>query len=41
MREIVINGDGNDQLDFTYIEDLVDGIEKCCTNKNAIIKHLI
>ena len=34
--EIVINGDGNDQLDFTYIEDLVDGIERCCINSNAI-----
>ena len=35
-NEIVINGDGNDQLDFTYINDLVDGIERCCSNKNAI-----
>ena len=35
-KEIAINGDGEDKLDFTYIEDLIDGIEKCCTNKNAI-----
>ena len=35
-NEIVINGDGNDQLDFTYIEDLVDGIEKCCSNEKAL-----
>ena len=35
-KEISINGDGEDKLDFTYIEDFIDGIEKCCTNKNAI-----
>ena len=35
-NEIVINGDGNDQLDFTYIEDLISGIEKCCYNEKAI-----
>ena len=35
-NDIVINGDGNDQLDFTYIKDLVDGIERCCSNENAI-----
>ena len=35
-NDIIINGDGNDQLDFTYIKDLVDGIEKCCSNENAI-----
>ena len=23
-------------LDFTYIEDLVQGINLCCTNKNSI-----
>ncbi len=34
--EININGDGEDKLDFTYIEDLVSGISECCTNKNAI-----
>ena len=35
-NEININGDGEDKLDFTYIEDLVQGITKCCTNKNAL-----
>ena len=35
-KEITINGDGEDMLDFTYIEDFIDGIEKCCINKNAI-----
>ena len=33
--EININGDGNDKLDFTYIEDLVRGISYCCDNENA------
>ncbi len=35
-KPITINGDGEDKLDFTYIEDLVDGIEKCCSNPKAI-----
>jgi len=35
-NEITINGDGEDKLDFTYIEDFIDGVEKCCSNKNAI-----
>ncbi len=35
-KEITINGDGEDKLDFTYIEDLVSGIASCCDNKNAI-----
>tara|TARA_B100000989_G_scaffold282554_1_gene247707 strand:+ start:500 stop:1492 length:993 start_codon:yes stop_codon:yes gene_type:complete len=34
-KQITINGDGEDKLDFTYIEDFIDGIEKCCTNQNA------
>ncbi len=33
---IKINGTGNEKLDFTYIDDLVSGIEKCCTNSKAI-----
>ena len=33
--DININGDGNDKLDFTYIEDLVRGISYCCDNENA------
>ena len=31
----IINGDGNERLDFTYIEDLVDGISTCCENEKA------
>ncbi len=30
-----INGDGNDKLDFTYIEDLVRGISYCCDNEKS------
>ena len=33
--EITIAGDGNDRLDFTYIDDLVDGIIKTIDNKNS------
>ncbi len=35
-QEISINGDGEDKLDFTYIEDLIDGIILTCENNNAI-----
>jgi nucleoside-diphosphate-sugar epimerase len=35
-KEITINGDGDDGLDFTYIKDLVDGITKAIENDNAI-----
>ena len=34
-QEILINGDGNDKLDFTYIDDLVQGIILCCENEKA------
>ena len=34
--DINISGDGEEKLDFTYIEDLVQGISLCCTNKNSI-----
>ncbi len=34
-KEIVINGDGKDSLDFTYIQDLVDGILKVVTTDKA------
>ena len=40
-KNIEINGDGNEKLDFTYIEDLVNGIVLCCENKNALMKLLI
>ena len=36
QEKITINGDGSEKLDFTYIEDLIDGIEKCCNNEKAI-----
>ncbi len=35
-EEITINGDGSDSLDFTYIQDLVEGIAKVIENDNAI-----
>ena len=34
--DITINGDGEEKLDFTYIEDLISGIGLCCDNKSAI-----
>ena len=34
--DITINGDGEEKLDFTYIEDLINGIGLCCGNKDAI-----
>ena len=34
-KTIKINGDGSDRLDFTYIQDLVDGIIKIIQNKEA------
>lgn len=33
--DVVINGNGREKLDFTYIEDLVSGIATCCENDNA------
>ena len=35
-KELTINGDGQEKLDFTYIEDLTDGILKIINNKKAI-----
>ena len=35
-KDILINGDGEDKLDFTYIDDLVDGIHLCCLKKESI-----
>lgn len=34
--EIIINGDGNEKLDFTYIDDLVNGIICTIKSKKAI-----
>ena len=33
---IIINGDGTEKLDFTYIDDLVNGIICCLKSKNSI-----
>lgn len=35
-NDIVIEGDGKDKLDFTYINDLVHGIEKVIAEKNSL-----
>lgn len=35
-KEILINGDGKEKLDFTYIDDLIDGFVKVIKNKNSI-----
>lgn len=35
-KPLILNGDGNEKLDFTYIQDLVQGIEKSIDNKKAI-----
>lgn len=37
-KELSINGDGSDRLDFTYIDDLVHGISCILGNKLAINK---
>jgi nucleoside-diphosphate-sugar epimerase len=34
-QEIVVNGDGSDGLDFTYIQDLVDGLTRVIDRKDA------
>ena len=34
-REIIINGDGNDKLDFTYITDLIEGVTNIIDNPNS------
>ena len=34
--DIEINGSGDEKLDFTYIEDLLQGIYKACVNKNSL-----
>ena len=35
-KEIVMSDQGREALDFTYINDLVDGVTKCIGNKNAL-----
>lgn len=34
-KNIKINGDGSDELDFTYIQDLIQGVIKSIENSNA------
>tara|TARA_B100001175_G_C19502426_1_gene638883 strand:+ start:525 stop:1523 length:999 start_codon:yes stop_codon:yes gene_type:complete len=33
--DITVNGDGEEKLDFTYIEDLIEGISLCCEKESA------
>ena len=33
---ITVYGNGEQTRDFTYIDDLINGISLCCNNKNAI-----
>lgn len=35
-KELFIDGDGEECLDFTYIKDFVDGVVLCCKKKEAI-----
>lgn len=35
-KDVVIHGDGTDSLDFTYIQDLIQGVIKIIENDNAI-----
>ena len=34
-KPIVTDGDGSDKLDFTYINDLIDGVAKAIESKNS------
>ncbi len=35
-KNLEINGDGQDSLDFTYIDDLINGVELVIKNKNSL-----
>ena len=35
-QDIIVRGSETERIDFTYIDDLVDGICKCIENENAI-----
>lgn len=35
-KDIIINGNGEEKLDFTYIEDLIEGIANCCYIESSI-----
>jgi nucleoside-diphosphate-sugar epimerase len=39
MKKITVNGKGTDALDFTYVEDLADGVVKVLENENPVIPH--
>ena len=39
--DISINGDGSDRLDFTYIDDFINGVLLCVENKILLMKLLI
>tara|TARA_Y100001958_G_C21187163_1_gene515952 strand:- start:99 stop:1106 length:1008 start_codon:yes stop_codon:yes gene_type:complete len=34
-KEIIVDGDGEEKLDFTYIKDLVDGVKKIIESKKS------
>ena len=34
-KDIIINGSGEEKLDFTYIDDLIQGISKIIGNKKS------
>ena len=34
--DITVTGDGSDRLDFTYIEDVAQGVSRCIGNKAAV-----
>ena len=36
IKDIEINGNGKDKLDFTYIDDLISGVYKILINKKSI-----
>lgn len=35
-KNVIIHGDGSDKLDFTYIQDLIQGVVKVIENPNSI-----
>lgn len=35
-KDVIVHGDGSDSLDFTYIQDLIQGVIKIIENKNSI-----
>lgn len=35
-KDVIVHGDGTDSLDFTYIQDLIQGVVKVIENENSI-----